>query len=300
MKPGWKLYWLAVCFVAGMALARIFHWTSPSPARVVRPAPRADVAEPEPEDEERALGPVASVAPGYGLKGSHEAIAPAVREITRPPAPSAPAPAPPPRAASAGGAAWTSEAGGSGSRTERDPMTPAEQKALENAGLPSGHKEAFSAGAMPDVVKSIGRRIAGSPRLLRLLLNNGFVADGVMSREPMRRMCSNEGVLAAFLSGQPQPGIRPLTEDTSFFKSILSNGATAEAAVQSELAHRFAACPSMHALAADRSTLMKVFDANPDTLTYLTNTNLLVAAAADPDAMNMLQSASSAAAGRRP
>ncbi len=296
MKLAGKLYFLAVCFFAGIVLARYLKPPPDEPVPHFRPKPRA--AETPNDGEEPAMsGRVPTVAPGLGLTGARSSKAVAARgSISAPMVPAA-APAPP-REASKATAAWVPEGSGSGSRAGRDSITPADRLALEKAGIPTEEKAAFAAGSSSDWMESMSLRVAGSPRLLGLLFNNGFIADGVMSRAPMRRLCANEDVLAGYLSGQDQPGLRPMNETSAFLKDMLRDGETAHAGLQSELARRLEACPSMHALAGDPPALKKVFAANPDTLTFLSNPTFLSTLASDPDAMGMLQSASSAAVGR--
>lgn len=164
---------------------------------------------------------------------------------------------------------------------EPAPVTPAE---LAAAGLPVTPAGFAKLGSQKGLLSAAVAKLLDHPRVLKAVLDNRLVVDGLMGRDVSRRNCSDAGALRAELSDSKSSRMTTLLP---LIQQALSKPAAATAMLTSELGSRLMACPSLKSLSSDPSSLMSVAMANPKALGLVTDPRVAQALSANPQAAGM-------------
>lgn len=175
------------------------------------------------------------------------------------------------------------------------PIEAASAQELGAAGIPTDARGLTRLGAQKGLLSGAVRKLIDHPRLLKALLDNQLVVDGLMGRETSRRNCSDPSALKSALSDTGSSAMRELMP---LVQQALSRPESASAMVGSRLGKALMDCPSTKAVTSDPGMIMSVGMANPQLLQLASDPRVASALSTSPQGSGLF-SGVNGALGRR-
>ncbi len=139
-------------------------------------------------------------------------------------------------------------------------------------------------GAQKGLLSAAVAKLLDHPRILKAVLDNKLVVEGVMGRDVSKRNCSDAGALKAELSDSKSSRMATLLP---LVQQALAKPAAASAMLSSELGSRLLDCPSVKSFTSDPSSLMAVAMANPKAMGLVSDPRVAQALSSNPQAAGM-------------
>ncbi len=209
----------------------------------------------------------------------------------------------PDRAAEVGESAETASAPRPAERELSSPVPPESSQdapaegELAALGVPT-EREGLARVAHEDgFLSKVTETVLGHPKVVRFLLNNKIIVDGLLSTPVRKRACESKTALGSYLSNGKGPD--GISANIRLARLMLKHPESAMEAASSDYMHRLLKCPAVVGLTHDPDALGSVFLANPAFLSLVTDPNTVRALSSDAQASSLLTATRSIDSGRK-
>lgn len=174
--------------------------------------------------------------------------------------------------------------------TQAPPASAADEaKALASAGIPTDSRGLSNLGATDGMLTALAAKLLDHPKVLAAVFNNKTVVDAFMRRSGVQENCQSGDALKTYLSDPKSSG---MTGVFPVIQKALSSPQTASGLVSAlagtEMAKRVGDCPSLKAVASDKSAITSIAMGNPQALGLLMDPRGMAAVASNPQAAGAL------------
>lgn len=165
-------------------------------------------------------------------------------------------------------------------------------KALAALGVPTDKAGLSRLANQHGLLSRLTNAVLGHPKVVKFLLNNQTIVDGLFSREAGKRNCESGSALTSYLMNGNDP--KGVSEDTPILKALMRHPDSAAEAVNSEFGRRVMACPSVAQMKTNPAGMAQAVMANPSLLSIVTDPGAVSAVSANPEAAALFSAAQSA------
>lgn len=166
---------------------------------------------------------------------------------------------------------------------------PPDPSLMAATGLPTDKRGLSQLGATKGLLSKLLPKILQHPKVLRYLLNNETLVNGLFSRPRSQQNCSDTQSLKNYMTGGADPA--GLQKNISIVTSVLQQPEAVAAISGTRFMDQVMQCPSVQGLMHDPGALTQMLVANPSLVGLVSNPAAVTALSSNPQAMSAIQGA---------